>query len=174
MGDLGEVSQQLAGEKDELSAALANLAAILGKVERFVKGNRGMLVADVKDLTTIVKTMGDEKQALEAILDIGPSAMGNLVVAFDPKTGSIGSRLGVKGNVEDLDGLLCQLVRAGQPDSAEARAPCSRRCSSRSDPGGQQHQGPRTTGALRDAGGAVRRRAAGHRPAPAHGRWRLT
>jgi virulence factor Mce-like protein len=120
MGDLGEVSQQLAGEKDELSAALANLAAILGKVERFVKGNRSMLVADVKDLTTIVKTMGDEKDALEAILDIGPSAMGNLVVAFDPKTGSIGSRLGIKGNVQDLDGLLCQLVRAGQPQSADA------------------------------------------------------
>jgi phospholipid/cholesterol/gamma-HCH transport system substrate-binding protein len=120
MGNLGEVSQQLAGEKDELSAALANLAAILGKVERFVKGNRGMLVADVKDLTTIVKTMGDEKDALEAILDIGPSAMGNLVVAFDPKTGSIGSRLGIKGNVQDLDGLLCQLVRAGQPGSAKA------------------------------------------------------
>lgn len=119
MGDLGEVSQQLAGEKDELSAALSNLAAILGKVERFVKGNREMLVADVKDLTTIVKTMGDEKKALEAILDVGPSAMGNLVVAFDPKTGSIGSRLGIKGNVQDLDGLLCQLVRAGQIPSAQ-------------------------------------------------------
>jgi virulence factor Mce-like protein len=119
MGDLGQVSQQLAGEKDELGAALANLAAILGKVERFVKGNREMLVADVEDLTTVVKTMGAEKKALEAILDVGPSAMGNLVVAFDPKTGSIGSRLGVKGNVQDLDGLLCQLVRAGQVPSAQ-------------------------------------------------------
>ena len=37
MGDLGAVSQQLAGEKEELSAALGNLAAILGKVERFVR-----------------------------------------------------------------------------------------------------------------------------------------
>ena len=119
MTDLGAVSQQLAGEKDELTAALGNLAAILGKVERFVKDNRGMLVADVKNLTTVVKTLGDEKKAMEAILDVGPSAMGNLVVAWEPRTGTIGSRIGVKGNVQDLDGLLCTLVRAGQLPSAQ-------------------------------------------------------
>jgi len=119
MSDLGAVSQQLAGEKDELTAALSNLAAILGKVERFVKGNREMLVADVENLTTVVKSIADEKSALEAILDVGPSAMGNLVVAFDPKTGTIGSRIGFKGNVQDLDGLLCTLVKAGQIPAAD-------------------------------------------------------
>ena len=119
MDDLGAVSQQLAGEKEELSAALANLAGVLGKVERFVRDNREMLTKDVADLARIMKVMGGETKALKNILDIGPSALGNLHVAFDPVTGTIGSRLGFSGNVADLDGQLCTLVRTGQLPSAE-------------------------------------------------------
>lgn len=111
MGDLGEVSQQLAGEKDELAAALRNLAAILGKVEGFVKGNRELLTGNVQQLTEVLKTIAGEKTALEAILDIGPAAMGNLLVAYDPKSGSIGSRVNLQGNVQNIDDLLCSLVR---------------------------------------------------------------
>lgn len=119
MQDLGIVSQQLAGEKQELSAALANLAAILDKVERFVRDNRTRLNQDLADLAQILKVLGDEKKTLETILDIGPSALGNLAVAFDPETDTIGSRLGFNGNVMDLDGQLCTLVQAGQLPSAD-------------------------------------------------------
>lgn len=112
MTDLGAVSQQLAGEREELTGALANLARVLGKVESFVKDNRKLLAAEVDDLARILEVVASEKVALETILDVAPSAMGNLGVAFDPKSGSIGSRLGVDGNVKDLDGLLCTLVRA--------------------------------------------------------------
>lgn len=119
--DLGDVSQQLAGEKDELAAALANLAAVLAKVESFVRDNRELLVADVEDLSTVLKAIASQKKALEAILDIGPTAMGNLAIAFDPASQSIGSRIDVQGNVADLDGLLCALARQGDiPDAALA------------------------------------------------------
>lgn len=119
MDDLGAVSQQLAGEKQELAAALANLAAILDKVEGFVRDNREMLTKDVADLARIMKILGSEKKTLETILDIAPSALGNLAVAFDPETSTIGSRLGFNGNVMDLDGQLCTLVRSGQLPSAQ-------------------------------------------------------
>lgn len=112
MTDLGNVSQQLAGEGEELQAALSALAGVLGKVERFVKGNRRLLADNVADLASVLETVAAEKVALETILDVAPSAMGNLGVAFNPRTGTIGSRLGVRGNVLDLDGLLCALVRA--------------------------------------------------------------
>lgn len=112
MADLGAVSQQLAGEREALTGALRNLAQVLGKVERFVKDNRRLLTSDLADLARILEVIGGEKVALETILDVAPSAMGNLAIAFDPKSGSIGSRIGVEGNVMDLDGLLCSLVRA--------------------------------------------------------------
>ena len=49
--DLGAVSQQLAGEREALTGALANLARVLAKVEAFVKDNRKLLAADVADLS---------------------------------------------------------------------------------------------------------------------------
>ncbi len=119
MGDLGQVSQQLAGEKQELAAALGNLAGVLGKVERFVKGNRELLTSDVADLAEILKVVAGERKALEAVLDVGPAAMGNLAIAFDPKSGTIGSRLNFQGNVQDLDNFLCMLVRNGQVPSSD-------------------------------------------------------
>jgi hypothetical protein len=42
--------------------------------------------------------------------------MGNLILAFDSKSSSVGSRIGVQQNVWDLDGLLCSIVQqAGLP-----------------------------------------------------------
>ena len=119
MGNLGAVSQQLAAEKDELSAALRNLAGVLAKVETFVRGNRELLTKNVENLTTILGVMADERTALETVLDIGPAAMGNLHVAFDPESGSIGSRINVQGNLQDMDNLLCQMVRNGGIASAD-------------------------------------------------------
>lgn len=119
MADLGAVSQQLAGEKDELAAMLDALAAVLAKVERFVRGNRALLTRDVKELSRVLEVVAGERAALETILDVAPSAMGNLAIALDPKTGSIGSRLGFRGNVQDLDGLLCALARSGELPAAD-------------------------------------------------------
>ena len=45
--------------------------------------------------------------------------MGNLHIAFDPESGTIGSRLNFQGNVQDLDNLLCILVRHGDIPSAD-------------------------------------------------------
>jgi virulence factor Mce-like protein len=113
MDNLGAVSTQLAGEKDELNAVLDQLAVVLTKVQRFVRDNRGLLVKDVEDITTVVKILAEEKDALTKVLDIGPSAMGNLAVAFDPKSGTIGSRLRSEPQQSNLDGTLCLLVKGG-------------------------------------------------------------
>lgn len=123
MDNLGAVSQQLAGEKDALYGALKNLADVLGKVERFVKSNRGLLSSNVRDLATILRTIAAEQSALATVLDVGPLAMGNLVTAFDPVTGSIGSRIGFENNVVTMDDLLCAAVKQAKlPAAATACA----------------------------------------------------
>lgn len=119
MDNLGAVSTQLAGEKEELRAVLDTLAAVLGKVQRFVRDNRELLAQEVEDLTTVVKILGEERDALRTVLDIAPAAMGNLAIAFDPKSGSIGSRLRPEGNIKGLDGLLCSLVQQGGVPAAD-------------------------------------------------------
>jgi len=120
MQNLGSVSEQLGNEKDELYGALRNLAAVLGKVESFVRTNRSLLTSDVKDLSTVVKILADNKSALEDVLDVGPLALGNLVVAWDPVTSSIGSRITMQNNVLTADQILCALVKDGQLPLADA------------------------------------------------------
>jgi len=120
MQDLGGVSQQLAGEKDELYGALKNLADVLGKVESFVKGNRSLLTSSVRDLGRILGTIAGEKTALAAVLEIGPVAMGNLVTAWDPVTSTIGSRINAGNNFFTLDDFLCQALVSAKLPVAQA------------------------------------------------------
>lgn len=120
MQNLGSVSQQLAGEKDELYGALKNLADVLAKVEGFVKGNRSLLTSSVRDLGRIMRTIAGEKTALEAVLEIGPVAMGNLVTAWDPVTSTIGSRINGGLNAFTLDDFLCQALVSAKLPVADA------------------------------------------------------
>jgi phospholipid/cholesterol/gamma-HCH transport system substrate-binding protein len=123
MANLGQVSQQLAGEKGALRAALHALAQVLGKVENFVRGNRRNIVANFDNLMHVLRDFGNEKKTLETILNIAPSAMNNLAIAFDPKSGTIGSRINAQGDVATMHQLMCALVKdAHLPTQAEACA----------------------------------------------------
>lgn len=109
--DLAGVSSQLAAERGELQRALASVADAVGTVEKFVRGNRKALVEDVERLTSIVKTINSEKGNLDDALRIAPVAIGNLVLAYNSESGTIGSRIGISGNVWDADGFLCSIVQ---------------------------------------------------------------
>jgi phospholipid/cholesterol/gamma-HCH transport system substrate-binding protein len=116
MKDLAAVSAALADERQELSAALSSVAEAVGTVEAFVKDNRKALATDIDKLTRVVKNINSEKESIDDALTVAPVAMGNLILAFDAQSSSVGSRIGVQQNVWDLDGLLCSIVQqAGLP-----------------------------------------------------------
>jgi len=108
---LAGVSSQLSAERGELQAALASVADAVGTVETFVRGNRTALVRNVERLSSIVKVINSEKTNLDTALRIAPVAIGNLVLAYNSESGTIGSRIGVSGNVWDADGFLCSVVQ---------------------------------------------------------------
>lgn len=122
--DLAGVSSQLADERTEIRAALAAVADAVGTVQTFVHDNRQALVDDVERLTRVVKTMGSEKASLETALRVAPTAIGNLGLAFNNRTGSIGSRIGISGNVWDADGFLCGVVQQASLPQASADLAC--------------------------------------------------
>jgi virulence factor Mce-like protein len=112
--DLAGVSQQLSGERADLRAALTNLAEAVGRVQRFVRRNKGIVGADVKALTDVSSTLAQEKDNIALALEKGPLGMNNLALAYDTPTGSIGARMGISPNLSDEDGFLCALVRQSQ------------------------------------------------------------
>ncbi|XNL82852.1 MCE family protein [Actinomadura madurae] len=106
---LNGVSGQLAGEKEELSAALNTLAPTLRNVQRFVKDNRGELASNVRQLAQITGVLVKEKDALAEILTAGPLAVNNLARAYDPISGTIHTRNNFR-QFHNLADWICSLA----------------------------------------------------------------
>ncbi len=114
--DLTGVSAQLAGERTEIAQSLAAVADAVGTVKGFVHDNRKALVTDIEKLTKVMQTINSEKDSLDTALQVAPTAIGNLSLAYNSQTGTIGSRIGISGNAWDADGFLCSVVQqAGLP-----------------------------------------------------------
>lgn len=116
MDDLGGVSSQLAGERDELSTALASLAKALGTVKGFVHDNKAMVEANVKELTEVLGSVVKEKDALATSLQLGPLGLGNLALGNDVKTGSEGARVQFGAIAQGLGPVLCDMVSTAASD----------------------------------------------------------
>ena len=118
--DLAGMSSALVSERGELARALASVSDAVGTVKTFVADNRKALVTDLEKLTRVVKNMNSERDSIDDALQVAPLALGNLAVAFNTKTGSIGSRVGTQGTFGDADGFLCTLVQqSDMPDASK-------------------------------------------------------
>jgi phospholipid/cholesterol/gamma-HCH transport system substrate-binding protein len=116
---LGAVSTMLAGESDELSAALANLSTALGQVGSFVQENKASLGRNITGLNRVAKVFVKRRAELDQILRIAPTALGNLAMTYNPDTGTLDTNANI-GNLEheitsNPGGLLCALVSANDP-----------------------------------------------------------
>ena len=90
--NLTAVSGQLAGEKDDLAQALQTLGPTLQNVTQFIKGNRTQLAKNIRDLAQITSVLVKEKDALAKFLTDAPLGIDNLVHAYDPISGTLGTR----------------------------------------------------------------------------------
>jgi virulence factor Mce-like protein len=117
--DLSSASSQLSGERQELRAMLAALASAVSEVETFVRDHRGQLRGNVDALGEIAGVLAAEKESLALALEKGPLGAGNLAIAFDNKTGSIGGRIAVGPNADDTDGFLCAVVQQARIPSRD-------------------------------------------------------
>ena len=117
--DLSGASAQLSGEREELRAALAALASAVSEVETFVRQNRGRLSGNVEAIADVAGTLAKEKESLALALEKGPLGAGNLALAYDVPTGSIGGRIAVGPNADDTDGFLCAVVKNARVPNAK-------------------------------------------------------
>lgn len=116
--DLASVADQLEGEREELSAALKNLAVALGEVSSFVRDNRADLTASVKDLSGVTSVLRTQQAALAEMLEAGPLALSNLSLAYNPRSGTLDTRNNAQhpGPAELLCGLLTEIGEGDRCD----------------------------------------------------------
>lgn len=122
--DLAGVSATLVTERTELELALAEVAKSVGTVQTFVKTHRKALATDVAKLTRVVKNIATEKDAIATALRAGPLGAGNLALAYNAQSKTVGARMGIEGNIADVDGFLCSVVRQSNVPKAGADLAC--------------------------------------------------
>ena len=113
---LGDVSTLLAGEREELAASLRNLGVALEQVGGFVKENRDALGRNITGLNRVAKVLVKQRAALDDVLRVGPLALNNLAMTYNPDAGTLDTNANL-GTIEhkvesDPESLLCALVSA--------------------------------------------------------------
>jgi phospholipid/cholesterol/gamma-HCH transport system substrate-binding protein len=116
---LGSVSTMLAGERQELAKALANLQVGLGKVATFVQENREVLGRNITGLNRVTKVLVKQRDALDETLRTAPLALNNLALTYNPQAGTLDTNANIgellNQVTSDPTTLLCGLVSAADP-----------------------------------------------------------
>lgn len=120
---LARGSQVLAGERQDLGAALHNLAIAMTQVRSFVHDNRNALTSNIQGLTQLSGILVKRRAALDEVLRVAPDALNNLALAYDGRTGTLDTRANVGETLNQLTAdpqtVLCTFL--GQaPGGAKA------------------------------------------------------
>lgn len=106
---LADVSEQLSGERDDLSSALRDLSTALGEVTTLVKANRHELTNNVHALTDVSGLLVKEQKSIIDFLDVAPTALSNLNLAYNARSGTLDTRDDLLG-AYDPASYVCSLV----------------------------------------------------------------
>ena len=101
------------------------MADSVGTVKTFVQDNRQALVTDVEKLTRLMKTINSERDSIDTALAVAPVAINNLTLAYNAESGTIGSRIGIQGQLWDADGFLCAIVQQSQMPQVSKDLACT-------------------------------------------------
>ncbi|MCW2598783.1 MAG: mammalian cell entry protein [Frankiales bacterium] len=116
--NLASVAAQLDGERTDLATAIKQLGVALAQVALFVKENKDNLTANITDLASVTKVLVNQKRALREFLDTAPTALSNLQLAYDAKSGTLDTRDN-SNSQGGAAGVLCNLLAvAGQSPTA--------------------------------------------------------
>lgn len=107
--ELADISGFLSSERENLGAALADLAVALGDVARFVADNRDIVVKTAEDLVPVTQVLADNRTSLVNSLTLLPLAVSNLANSYNAEAGTLDSRV-IFNDLQEPGGLLCRLM----------------------------------------------------------------
>jgi virulence factor Mce-like protein len=117
--NMAAVSELLAGEREDLAAAVRLLSQALADVAGFIKDNQTLLSTNVNRLADVTLALVQQRSALAEIMDVAPAALGNLAHAYNPDYGTLDTRdngLGAANAEVIVCGALFQMGRVKTTD----------------------------------------------------------
>ncbi len=111
--DLAQVSEQLEGEREDLARAVRELSVALGEVATFVRDNREDLKSNVTNLRAATDAIVRQQNALKEFIDVSPTGLSNLQLAYNPSTGTLDTR---DNNIDGLENdplfQVCRIIES--------------------------------------------------------------
>jgi virulence factor Mce-like protein len=89
---LAQVASDLASERGDIGAALKDLGLALDDVSTFIRQNRDHFHKDVVGLENLTGILVKQRASLNETLAVAPVALANIVHAYQPDIGAIGTR----------------------------------------------------------------------------------
>ena len=118
---LDAVSGLLADNKQSLRRALRALGGTVGKVDRFIRTNRGEVVKTMKGLTEVAEVVARQQDSLAQALHVAPNALDNLINSYHERQNAVGVDLHA-ANIHSPGQLLCGAVGGAAGASADQAA----------------------------------------------------
>ncbi|MDA3649817.1 MCE family protein [Saccharopolyspora indica] len=110
-----QVSSFLADERENMGAAMAELAIALGKVETFVRDNRELLKSNVDQLHGVTEVLVQQKEALRESLVNTPLALSNLSNVYNGAAGTLDTRITINELAQPPAVAVCKLLEQHTP-----------------------------------------------------------
>src|SRR5215203_502158 len=124
--NMAAVSELLAGEREDLAAAVRLLSQALADVAGFIEDNTTRLSTNVNRLADVTLALVQQRSALAEVMDVAPAALGNLAHAYNPDYGTLDTRdngLGANNPEIVVCGVLAQLGRLQLPAGIDLSDP---------------------------------------------------
>lgn len=121
---LTEGASLLASDRQDLAAALDNLATALNQVRSFVADNKASLRSNIAGLTRISETLVKRRSELAEILKVAPLALNNLSLAYNGKTGTLDTRANVGQSLSQLSSSPGKFLCSFYQIALQSNAPC--------------------------------------------------
>lgn len=122
---LASAADLLKDERSDLAAALRNLGVAMQAVEGFVRENRQSLSHNIKGLNRVSKVLVKQRDALDEILRVAPTALANLFHTYNPATGTLDTRTNLGQNITDLTAdpgrIICGILDQTNSNAAQAQ-----------------------------------------------------
>jgi phospholipid/cholesterol/gamma-HCH transport system substrate-binding protein len=121
---LASAADLLKDERADLAAALHNLGIAMQAVEGFVRENKDALSENIQGLTKVSKILVKQRDALDEVLQVAPTALTNLFHTYNPATGTLDTRSNLGENLNALTSdpvrVICGILAASSKNSESA------------------------------------------------------
>lgn len=122
---LASSADLLKDERQDLAAALRNLGVAMKAVSSFVRENRTSLSQNIKGLNKVSKVLVKQRDALDEVLQVAPTALTNLFHTYNPAAGTLDTRTNLGQNISEITSdpgrILCGILNETRSNPTQAQ-----------------------------------------------------